>query len=104
MSSGPEFLTGIKDGNMVSREVAVIPVGVAAVVTAVAEVVAAAAEEEVEAAVEEEVEDIADTKPASKWLSASSRKALKKGAGLWWEPGERGYEPRLRRGATDPAS
>jgi hypothetical protein len=74
VSSGPEFLTGIKDGNLVSREVAVIPVvaaAVAAVVGAAVAAVAAAA-----------VEDSADTKPASRGLSASSRKALKKRAGF----------------------
>jgi hypothetical protein len=70
VSSGPEFLTGIKDGNRVSREVAVIPAVIPAVVAAVAAVAAAA------------VEEIADTKPASRGLSASSRKALKKMAGL----------------------
>ena len=47
--------------------------------------------------------DIADTQPASRGLSASSRKALKKEAGLEWEPGERGPEPQLRIGATEAA-
>ena len=51
----------------------------------------------------EAMADIADKPAASLGLSASSRKALKKRAGLKWEPGERGPEPQLRIGATEAA-
>jgi len=47
--------------------------------------------------------DIADTQPASRGPSASSRKAFKKRVNLLWEPGERGPEPQLRIGAPEAA-
>jgi len=99
MSSGPEFMTGIKDGNRVSREVAVIP----AVAAAVAAVAVAAVEAAVAGAVAAVAEDIADLKPASRRLSASSCEALKKMDGLSWEPWVGGPEPQLGIGATEAA-
>jgi hypothetical protein len=71
LSSIPEFTPGI----VVAAEAAVVAAvvvvaGVAAEAAAVVAVVVAA------------MADIADTKPASRGLSASSRKALKKRAGL----------------------